>query len=125
MLVKRLLILTGVGAALVLYYQVNPAVATFFPPCPFRLLTGLPCPGCGSQRCLHQLLHGHVDEAFALNPLLVLSLPYLLVGFVVEYSSLRTRFPQFRQRLYGRVAAWICFGLVMLYWFIRVWFFRR
>jgi hypothetical protein len=123
--VKRLLIATGLGVALVIYYQYNPATVTFFPPCPFLLLTGLPCPGCGSQRCLHQLLHGHVVDAFALNPLLVLSLPYLLIGFVVEYSSLRTQLPQFRQMAYGRMAAWVCFGIVLLSWPIRLLFFRN
>jgi hypothetical protein len=71
------------------------------------------------------LLHGHVVDAFALNPLLVLSLPYLFIGFVVEYSSLRTQLPQFRQVVYGRVAAWVCFGIVLLFWLLRLLFFRN
>ena len=38
--------------------------------------TGLLCPGCGSLRALHQLLHGHWETAFRFNPLLVASLPF-------------------------------------------------
>lgn len=45
--------------------------------CPFRLLTGLLCPGCGSQRAVHDLLHFRVWEAFEHNALLVLSIPLL------------------------------------------------
>jgi hypothetical protein len=36
------------------------------------------CPGCGSLRAVHHLLHGDVVAAFKLNPLMVASLPVLL-----------------------------------------------
>ena len=45
--------------------------------CPFRVLTGLLCPGCGSQRGLHDLMHLRVADAFSHNQLLVLSIPLL------------------------------------------------
>ena len=52
-----------------------------FPRCPFLLLTGLYCPGCGSQRAVHALLHGQVARAAGLNLLAaVLSLPILALG---------------------------------------------
>jgi Protein of unknown function (DUF2752) len=35
--------------------------------CPFLLLTGQPCPGCGGLRATHDLLTGHVAEAFSHN----------------------------------------------------------
>jgi hypothetical protein len=57
----------------------NPAEHGFFPRCYFRAFTGWDCPGCGGLRAAHQLLHGEVRAAFALNPLLVLALP--LVGY--------------------------------------------
>jgi hypothetical protein len=47
------------------------------PPCPFHALTGLYCPGCGSTRALHALLHADFAQAMAMNPLLVLALPVL------------------------------------------------
>ncbi|MFZ1686189.1 MAG: DUF2752 domain-containing protein [Flavobacteriales bacterium] len=49
-----------------------------YPGCLFRSLTGLLCPGCGSQRALHDLLHLNVSGAFGHNALLVLSIPLLL-----------------------------------------------
>ncbi len=56
-------------------YRWNPATAGFYPSCPFFALTGWYCPGCGSTRALHQLLHGNLGTAFDLNPLLVMALP--------------------------------------------------
>ena len=50
-----------------------------FPPCPFKLLTGLYCPACGGLRMTHDLLHGDlaaavVDNVFLLNGLPALAL---------------------------------------------------
>lgn len=70
------------GAALL--YAVNPATTRLFPPCPFHALTGWYCPGCGSTRCLHHLLHGRVATAFDLNPLLVVMLPFVVVALALE-----------------------------------------
>jgi hypothetical protein len=56
---------------------IDPARSVLFPRCPLHMLTGLHCPGCGSQRALHQLLNGNLGRALALNPLLVVSLPVL------------------------------------------------
>lgn len=63
------------GASLL--FAVNPTSTRLYPPCPLHAATGLYCPGCGSTRALHQLLHGRVTTAFDLNPLLVVSLPFL------------------------------------------------
>lgn len=76
----------GVAVALI-YYRFNPAETGFFPVCYFRKFTGLYCAGCGSQRALHQLLHGNFREAFHNNALLVLALPYLALGFVLDMRN--------------------------------------
>ena len=76
------LLLIALVALALLYYRVTPTSSVFFPKCAFLLLTGLKCPGCGSQRAVHALLHADFASAFAHNALLVLSLPYLalLIG---------------------------------------------
>lgn len=58
----------------------DPVTSGVFPPCPLRYLTGWYCPGCGSLRALHQLLHGNLCAAWAMNPLTVLLLPFLTYG---------------------------------------------
>ena len=62
------------GAAYLFLFE--PGKTGFFPPCMFRLLTGFTCPGCGSTRAMHQMLHGHFLAAFELNPLLLLAIPF-------------------------------------------------
>lgn len=66
-------------------FSFEPGKTGFFPLCPFRLFTGFTCPGCGTTRAAHQLLHGHIEAAFMLNPLFVISLPFLLFAFL-RYS---------------------------------------
>lgn len=56
----------------------------FAPKCPFKLLTGLSCPGCGMQRFLHALLTGHPAQAIRYNYYLAYALPYAML-FVVEW----------------------------------------
>jgi hypothetical protein len=75
----------GVGCAtvavLVALASTDPASGTL-PRCPVHQLTGLWCPGCGSQRALHALLHGHVGTAVGLNVLMMCALPLLAYAYV-------------------------------------------
>jgi len=48
-----------------------------FPPCPFKLLTGLDCPACGGLRMTHDLLHGDIAAAVVDNVFLLIGLPAL------------------------------------------------
>ncbi len=72
------LIMGGVLAlgGLVLFYF-DPSRHGFYPVCLFHRSTGLLCPGCGSLRALHQLLHGNLAAAVRDNALLVCVLPFL------------------------------------------------
>lgn len=72
-----LLLLLIMGGALL--WAFDPAGSRLFPPCPSRLATGFHCPGCGSLRAMHRLLHGNVPGAMSMNPLMVLSLPLLVL----------------------------------------------
>lgn len=51
-------------------YTFPPAGSRFYPQCIFHALTGLDCPGCGSTRALHHLVHGRFGDALAMNPYL-------------------------------------------------------
>jgi hypothetical protein len=50
---------------------------SLFPPCPFKLLTGLNCPACGGLRMTHDLLHGNLAGAVVDNVFLLIGLPAL------------------------------------------------
>jgi len=81
MMVARLLAtLAAFAVGVALLELFDPATSGVFPPCPFRYLTGWYCPACGSLRAIHQLLHGNLRAAWALNPLTVALLPFLTYG---------------------------------------------
>ena len=94
-------------------YTFPPAAYGFYPRCPFRLLTGFECPGCGTTRALHQLLHGNIEQAFRLNPML-----FVLMGVALFAlpSFLRGRQPQFLMQPWF---AWAAFFVLTGYWIVR------
>jgi hypothetical protein len=100
--------------ALGFVYLFNPGTSTLFPTCPFLALTGCYCPGCGSLRALHQLTRGHLAVALGLNPLMVLSLPFIGYFFVSRATfaavgrPLRTFFirPVLIRALFGIILAY-------------------
>ena len=99
-------------------YIFEPGKSGFFPACPFRTLTGFTCPGCGSTRGLHRLLHGDVIAAFELNPLMVLSLPFLLYALVRYTTAAVTGRPLQRNRLNSKYI-WMLFVVIMCFWVFR------
>lgn len=112
----------AVGAALMcvfalavfVYGKVDPESSPFFPKCLFFSLTGLKCPGCGSQRAIHQLLNGHLLKALQYNALIVAAIPYVLAGclFFLCNRNLYDRF-------YREKAAWVVLILIVLFWGLR------
>nr|WP_246216852.1 DUF2752 domain-containing protein [Mycobacterium botniense] len=54
-----------------------------YPRCPFKLLTGWDCPGCGGLRMVHDLLHGELVAALADNGFLLLGIP-VLAGWLLS-----------------------------------------
>jgi hypothetical protein len=53
------------------------------PLCPFRGLTGVPCPGCGLTRAAGALLRGRVTDALHVHPLIPLAVAQLLVVWLL------------------------------------------
>lgn len=95
----------------IFFFMFNPATSGFFFSCPFKTITRFECPGCGSQRAIHQLLHGNVTSAFYLNPLMVLTLPILFYGLGIQgYNFIynkKVRFSLFYSK-------WFIFGYFIL-----------
>jgi hypothetical protein len=59
--------------------------------CPFRMLTGYPCPGCGLTHAFCSISHGHFKMAWQANPFGFLF--YALAIVFVAWPWPRARFP--------------------------------
>ena len=110
---QAFVLLSGCIAAVPALYFADPARTSLFPPCPFRWLTGWLCPGCGSLRAMHQLLHGHFAMAFALNPLMVLLLPLLM--FLLAQQLLVAVRPGLTERVLPASVIWGLLFLTLAY----------
>lgn len=115
----------GIAIALVavillfVFYTLDPGEQPFFPRCPFLLLTSYECPGCGSQRAIHSLLHFDFKAAFRYNTLMVLAIPYILVGIYLQYFGGSRRHPKVEKFLFGRWSALTVLVLVLAFWIGR------
>ncbi|MDR0982568.1 MAG: DUF2752 domain-containing protein [Culturomica sp.] len=104
----------------VVYFSYDPAQNSYFPKCPFYVLTGYKCPGCGSQRAIHALLNGNVISAFTENMLLVLAIPYILLGVVLDIKKFHgLRIQRLRKTLYGQKAILAVLIIIIGFWILR------
>ncbi len=116
---KNLWILGLLFLAVALYYFfLNPYQQTdFFMSCPFYKITGYQCPGCGSQRAFHELLHFHFFEAFKQNALFVLGIPYVLLIFYANFN--KEKHQKLRQVLVGNKTLLILLIVAILFGVLR------
>ena len=103
-------------AGLVFYFY-SPLNSSFYPSCIFKSFTGLSCPGCGSQRAFHELLHFNFSAAFAYNPLFIVSIPYGLALLFLTQTSAGQKLPAIYRLLTGKITLLII-GLIVLAFFI-------
>lgn len=111
------LLLAGVSGLSVFYFF-NPENSGLFPKCPLYVWTGLYCPGCGSQRAIHSLLHFRFLQALHYNLLLIpagiFALYHLAIPLVKKYTG--KALPNY---LYHPRTPWIILTVVILFWIIR------
>lgn len=106
-----------IGVA-VLFYFLNPNEHEIFPDCVFNSLTGYYCPGCGSQRALHNLLHLDFAGVVGNNVL------FLLGGLFILYHYLHPVLNRiFKWKLpnlfYKKNTPWVVLAVVIVFWILR------
>ena len=84
-------------------------LAAAFPPCTFRMLTGLLCPGCGNTHAVLCLLHGDLLLSLAYNPFPVLC---LLIAALFYVETLLRLFGKKITLLPRKAWVWITLGVL-------------
>lgn len=105
--------------AIYVYSHIHPSSSPLFPKCPFLMLTGMKCPGCGSQRALHALLHADIKTAFSYNPLLLLSIPYVILLVGVRIYQLFNPYSTLILKVQKNLYIWMFFAIAMIFFVAR------
>lgn len=109
-------VLLAVVFGIMLIYH-DPETSNIFPKCPFYALTGLKCPGCGTQRALHDLFTGDFLAALGHNAFLLVSLPLCALYGVAEI--VHNRCPRFYDKIMSPTAIWMLLGVILGWWIVR------
>lgn len=74
---RRALVVLSAGAVVLLLALIATAdlagMLAHLPACPFRTITGIPCPGCGGTRALTSIARGDFAGAMAMNTAVALA----------------------------------------------------
>jgi len=111
-----MLLLLGVVAFF--YFSINPNEVDFLLKCPLYRTTGLFCPGCGSQRSIHHLLHVDLASAAQNNVMLLIG----LVAMVYHYGIMAYNryFNGHVDSIFNhRMVIIIAIGILFLFWILR------
>ena len=105
--VASVLAVVVVIAGLTFLYIWSPSEISYFPRCPFLALTGYQCPGCGTLRGIHALLHFRIVDALRYNLLMVASIPVILLMLI--WSRFR----------FDVISARVILAVTLFWWLIR------
>src|SRR4051794_22012477 len=113
-----------VGAAIPLHWlTAGPSL------CPFKVLTGLPCPGCGLTRSTVALLHGDLSTSLYFHPLGAPMVAALMVLAVIDAwvwwrgsraGAIRRPASWLTERVMLTPAPWVAIAALVLVWLVRL-----
>jgi hypothetical protein len=118
MKLKYLVIFISGILLVLLYFYVNPSEVNFLPKCPLYVTTGIYCPGCGSQRATHELLHFHLLGVLKQNALYVLGL--LILAYHIIISLLNSFFhKKVYNYIYHPKTPLVLLIIILIFWILR------
>ena len=116
-LVASIIVAAAIIAAAI-YFTFDPEQpGSFFPRCMFLTITGYKCPGCGSQRAIHALLHADIATALKHNAALLIFIPAIAAYAVAEWQ--RKAWPGFYATITRPAIVGAIFTLIVAWWVLR------
>ncbi len=91
--------------------------------CPFKMLTGLPCPGCGITKSLVAIYQGEFLKSlqFHIFGILVMALCWIGIGTLT--TEIITKKEYFNHILYSKKIAYTLAVILIIYHIVRLSFF--
>lgn len=117
---RRIWILLSAGLLALLamvYYFIDPMEVGWMPKCLWKVATGTDCPGCGSQRMAHALMHGDLRGAWQANAYALCMLP--LIGCMIWLELSRERHPGLYRKVHAPWLIWTLAASVLAWWVAR------
>jgi len=113
--------LAAIVVLIVVYKKNDPSYNEYFPKCMVKSVTGYDCPGCGSQRAIHSLLNFRIVDALKHNALTIVAIPYLLLGFTLNYVVKPNKHTEkIKRKLFGNVAIYIVLAVILGFWMFKL-----
>jgi hypothetical protein len=127
--IKTILVIIAILLIFAIIFFSDPESCKLIPKCPFFIITGyycpgcgtfrsFYCPGCGTFRSLHNILHGNFSGAIRANILTVILLPFITYSLINRFiiAIKKQPLPEFH---IPAILIWILFGIVIAYWVLR------
>lgn len=115
--VTAIVVLILIVALGVVYYYFDPSDTAWMPRCLWKTLTSTDCPGCGSQRMIHALVHGDISSALNANAFAVCMLP--VISFMIWLELTRKSHPRLYANVHHPLLIWLLAGVVLAWWILR------
>jgi len=112
--IVSLFILMGVVISGVFYFlagidfSVSLSHITF---CPFKVIIGLPCPGCGMTRAFISLGQLNIVKAMTFNPFSI------ILFWIILFYAMKGRLPVI---LFNKTFIKLLLGLLIVFWIFRI-----
>ncbi|GLU45926.1 DUF2752 domain-containing protein [Nocardiopsis ansamitocini] len=108
----------GLAAAVMVHF-IDPNEPGNYPTCPWLMLTGTFCPGCGTTRAVAALTHLDVLGAAQMNIFAVAVVPFVAFWYIKWlYQSFRPP-KATRTTMASPVWLYLLLAAILLYWLVR------
>lgn len=99
------------------YFFFDPSEARWMPKCIWKAATGTDCPGCGTQRMAHALMHGDFRGAWQANAFALCMMP--VIAFLLFLECFREKYQMFYRRVHSPWVIGMIAVAVVVWWIVR------
>jgi hypothetical protein len=107
----------------IMLHSDNTHIETSQSLCPFKMLTGFPCPGCGITKSLIFLYEGNFSKSIYYHLFGPFTVLFCVIAVIVLIMELLTKKEFFKKILYSKKLAYFLGTTIAIYHLTRIIFF--